>query len=141
MEHRISLGMESVGEMLFRSLSGAPQARPIEYHGWHFRSKLERRYAMYLDSVGEKWAYEPLIYGPRGRRYLPDFQILSATRPTFIEVKPRLREVGRAQWKMSIIWDDEPDALLVVASAEECRYFASLRGQPWASWQQRWPAS
>jgi hypothetical protein len=52
---------------------------PIEtkYAGCRFRSRLEARWAVFMDEAGIEWDYEPQGYEvptPRGRiRYLPDF--------------------------------------------------------------------
>ncbi|MFD8261595.1 hypothetical protein ACFV19_22255 [Streptomyces griseoluteus] len=53
--------------------------RAIEtsYAGHRFRSRLEARWAVFFDSLGMRWEYEPQGYavGPDGARrpYLPDF--------------------------------------------------------------------
>jgi hypothetical protein len=39
---------------------------------------------------------------------------------------------------MSVIWEEEPDALLIVACAEGCEYHAALRGHGWTTWVERW---
>jgi predicted nuclease of restriction endonuclease-like RecB superfamily len=132
--------MESLEEIQYRMDTGRPMSRKRTYHGVEFRSKLEARFAQHLDALGETWVYEPRIYGPSGRGYLPDFQIVSASRPTFIEVKPTLEEVADAKAKMSVIWETHPDALLMVAVEEARAFFVSLAGSPWRTWQERWAA-
>jgi hypothetical protein len=102
------------------------------------RSRLERDFARHLWEAGEEYQYEPRVFGPRGRRYLPDFLVVGATRPTYIEVKPTAAEVEAAKVKMSVIWEEEPDALLIVACAEGCEYHAALRGGEWTTWVERW---
>ncbi|MEU3907244.1 hypothetical protein AB0F20_26065 [Streptomyces goshikiensis] len=53
--------------------------RAIEtlYAGHRFRSRLEARWAVFFDTMGIRWEYEPQGYavGPDGKRrpYLPDF--------------------------------------------------------------------
>ena len=44
------------------------------YNGYHFRSRLEARYAVMFDALGLEWEYEPEGFdlGELGR-YLPDF--------------------------------------------------------------------
>lgn len=55
--------------------------RPIEtrYAGHRFRSRLEARWAVFFDTLGIPWQYEPQGYlvGPEGGRtpYLPDFYL------------------------------------------------------------------
>lgn len=51
---------------------------PIEtyYKGYRFRSRLEARWAVYLDAINAKWEYEPEGFDlGNGLYYLPDFLI------------------------------------------------------------------
>lgn len=51
---------------------------PIEtfYKGYRFRSRLEARWAVFFDSIGIKYEYEPEGYVlPNGSCYLPDFKL------------------------------------------------------------------
>jgi hypothetical protein len=130
--------MESIAEIRHRISQGGPKARPVTYKGVDFRSRLEVRYALHLDDNGIEWRYEPRVYGHDDRWYLPDFEIIGPSRPTFIEVKPKLDEVDGAKAKMAVIWDEIPDALLIVACAENCAYFAAERDSEWETWQERW---
>lgn len=127
---------ESLGEIEHRVTTGGPKARPIEYRGYQMRSHLECRFAWHLDTIGESWDYEPRTFG---RSYLPDFQLTSAPRPTFVEVKPTLAEVPAAKVKAAVIWKTYPDALILIAVAEGCTWFASTGGD-WESWTERWKA-
>lgn len=56
------------------------------YHGRHFRSRNEARWAIYLDALGLAWQYEPEGYFINGRGYLPDFWLPQLD--CFAEVKP-----------------------------------------------------
>jgi hypothetical protein len=50
------------------------QAIPTRYAGCHFRSRLEARWAVFFDTLGIRWEYEPQGYvGWNDERYLPDF--------------------------------------------------------------------
>lgn len=53
------------------------KAIETEYGGYRFRSRLEARWAVFFDTVGLRWHYEPQGYTvptPAGPiRYLPDF--------------------------------------------------------------------
>lgn len=52
------------------------KAIPTHYKGCHFRSRLEARYAVFFDSMGISWRYEPQGYTlPDGTNYLPDFYL------------------------------------------------------------------
>lgn len=45
-----------------------------EYAGHRFRSRLEARWAVFLDAAGIEWQYETrIVRVPSGRDYLPDF--------------------------------------------------------------------
>jgi len=47
-----------------------------EYAGCRFRSRLEARWAVFLDHLGVAWRYEEQGYElPSGARYLPDFRL------------------------------------------------------------------
>ena len=52
------------------------KAIETEYNGYRFRSRLEARWAVFLDALGVKYEYEPDGFVlPSGRRYLPDFRV------------------------------------------------------------------
>ena len=65
------------------------QAIETEYKGCRFRSRLEARWGVFLDTLGVPWEYEPQGFeiGPefQRRRYLPDFYL--PTLGTWVEVK------------------------------------------------------
>jgi hypothetical protein len=126
--------LERIGAVM----EGLIDPRPAEYRGVRMRSQLEADFAHHLDRMGVAWRYEPAVYGPPGEGYLPDFELTRDGRACFIEVKPTLAEVPEAQRRMEVIWDADPDALLIVACAESCRFFEVLRGQPWRSFVERW---
>ena len=130
----------SIKEMEYERIQKRYVPRPIDYRGVTFRSTLEAHFAFYLDMKGERWAYEPRRYGKGTRSYLPDFQLLDAIRPTFVELKPLIEDVPAAKEKMRVIWLEEPDALLIVATAEHRRFYASLRGGDWSEFTEEWAA-
>ncbi len=53
----------------------ADRINPIEtrYDGYLFRSRLEARWAVFLDSLGEEWGYEVEGFKLKEKNYLPDF--------------------------------------------------------------------
>jgi hypothetical protein len=74
--------------------------RPIEtfYKGYRFRSRLEARWAVFLDAVGASWEYEPEGYQmPGNQRYLPDFLVHDvkgrSPKDLYIEVKGALTKM------------------------------------------------
>lgn len=58
-----------------------------EYNGYYFRSRLEARYAVYLDALGWNYEYEPEGYKLNSGNYLPDFYFPDIN--CFAEVKPK----------------------------------------------------
>lgn len=66
---------------------------PIEtvYAGCRFRSRLEARWAVFFDSMGIRWEYEPQGFIlSHGRYYLPDFYLPDCA--SWVEVKGQLNE-------------------------------------------------
>lgn len=70
------------------------KAIQTEYKGYRFRSRLEARWAVFFDSLGIKWHYEPEGYdlGDDGW-YLPDFFL--PDKNVWIEVKPEFNTQDR----------------------------------------------
>lgn len=49
---------------------------PTKYKGYIFRSRLEAKWAVFLDALGVKYEYEPEGFVlPSGKWYLPDFRV------------------------------------------------------------------
>lgn len=61
--------------------------KPIQtqYKGYHFRSRLEARWAVVLDHMNYAWEYEPEGFELSSGRYLPDFWLPEVE--TWVEVK------------------------------------------------------
>lgn len=56
------------------------KAIQTEYKGYKFRSRLEARWAVFFDTLGVKWEYEPKGYDlGNGVYYLPDFLLHDVT--------------------------------------------------------------
>ena len=63
------------------------KAIETKYAGYRFRSRLEARWAVFLDALELEWDYEPEgIILPKGEWYLPDFYV--HTTKTWLEIKP-----------------------------------------------------
>jgi hypothetical protein len=62
--------------------------KPIEtqYNGYRFRSRLEARWAVFLDFLNEEWEYEVEGYELPSGRYLPDFWLPRLY--CWLEIKP-----------------------------------------------------
>jgi len=86
---------------------------PTAYRGVRFRSRLEARWAAFLDGLGWSWAYEPIdLFG-----YIPDFICHHEGGELLIEIKPAValadlrdhrEKINRSGW--------EKEALIVGAS-------------------------
>ena len=66
------------------------KAIQTRYKGYHFRSRLEARWAVFFEKMGLNWEYEPEGFELPGLYYLPDFRV--TTPQGFVmwyEVKPR----------------------------------------------------
>lgn len=65
----------------------AIRAIPTRYQGYSFRSRLEARWAVFFDSLGIRWDYEPEGFDlGNGLKYLPDFWLPDWG--IWVEVKP-----------------------------------------------------
>lgn len=62
------------------------KAIETKYNGVTFRSRMEARWAVFMDALGMKWDYEPEAYELDGLSYLPDFWL--PEQKVFFEVKP-----------------------------------------------------
>lgn len=49
------------------------KAIETKYRGYHFRSRLEARWAVFFDALGARWEYELEGFSFDGIAYLPDF--------------------------------------------------------------------
>jgi hypothetical protein len=65
------------------------KAIETRYKGYRFRSRLEARWAVFLDALGIRWEYEPEGFdlGDAGW-YLPDFYLPTFCGGMYCEVKP-----------------------------------------------------
>lgn len=67
------------------------KAIETRYKGYRFRSRLEARWAVFFDTLGLSWEYEPEGFElPGVGRYLPDFKLLDtgSIPDIWVEVKP-----------------------------------------------------
>ena len=72
---------------------GPSQPLPTRYKGYHFRSRLEARWAVFFDTLKIPWEYEAEAYELPSGRYLPDFSVgrlLAWCDPCWVEVKPSI---------------------------------------------------
>lgn len=91
------------------------------YNGYHFRSRLEARWAVFLDALGVRYEYEPEGFDlGDGLYYLPDFRVKCwGTRGSFdgppfdlyIEIKGAMSNDDARKIKRFVF--EEPDKCLV----------------------------
>lgn len=62
------------------------KALDTEYKGFRFRSRLEARWAVFMDAMGVKYEYEREAYDLDGLFYLPDFWLPKLQ--SHLEIKP-----------------------------------------------------
>lgn len=121
------------------------------YNGYHFRSRLEARWAVYFDAVGITWDYEPEGFNLGGVPYLPDFwlpqvRMWAEVKPVGLKpdewekcqrlanesLRPVLMLIGtpdlRSYWAIGSNfdgYDDLCDYVLDTSCMSEARFFAS----------------
>lgn len=99
--------------------------KPLETHyaGHRFRSRLEARYAVFLDNLGVRWEYEPQGYRLPSGPYLPDFWLPDVRDGMWLEIKPK----------------DAPEDPRHEELAESTgRDVAVASGMPWAGESEDW---
>jgi hypothetical protein len=96
--------------------------KPIEtqYQGCHFRSRQEARWAVFMDTLGVRWAYEPEGFElPDVGRYLPDFYLPDLDR--FLEVKPTWAQTSETEKARAFALAQEANKVVVMVC--ECAPF------------------
>ena len=73
------------------------KAIDTRYAGHRFRSRLEARWAVFFDTLGVRWEYEPEGYATSAGPYLPDF-LLHLHEPVWFEVKPDSDTLEDDRW-------------------------------------------
>lgn len=82
-------------------------AQQTHYNGRHFRSRLEARWAVFFDSLGIQYHYEPDGFAlPSGEKYQPDFLLpavyLRRGKPgLYVEVKPTVEAIHASHLTLS----------------------------------------
>jgi hypothetical protein len=68
----------------------AVKAIETHYRGYHFRSRLAARWAVFFSALGLAWEHEPEWFDRDGVRHLPDFRLrnpFGTVESAFVEVK------------------------------------------------------
>lgn len=92
------------------------KAIETRYNGRHYRSRLEARWAVFFDTLGLSYEYEPEGFEFDGMRYLPDFYIREWD--AYVEIKGTLAAAN----------DDRRKHRAFVSQKQSCLYVAI--GQP-----------
>jgi hypothetical protein len=108
------------------------KAIETEYKGYLFRSRLEARWAVFFDSLGLSWEYEPEGFDfEDGTRYLPDFRVRYPGRFAeeihfeWFEVKPDLTMLTDEEWKKLIAFSGSADRLFVLDGPPSPRMYCT----------------
>lgn len=103
------------------------KAIQTKYKGYHFRSRLEARWAVFFDALGIEWEYEPEGFElSDGTRYLPDFWLAShnpKSKGSYVEVKPS-GNFGDFKKAELFSADSGYDIILLDGIPDTCLYLA-----------------
>lgn len=119
------------------------KARPTVYAGIPMRSRLEATFAEVTDRIGVRWEYEPRAFGAKGRRqYLPDFELFfgKPDEPVrvYVEVRPTPEQAYLAMEQMSVIWESEPDVMLLITTPRGPSWSARKGDGIWQCFELPW---
>jgi hypothetical protein len=105
-----------------------PKLKAIEtrYRGYRFRSRLEARWAVFMDALGVRWEFEPEGYDLDGERYLPDFWLPDLR--AFLEIKPKHDDLVVSDFSTDKtgLWDDS-GRIVYVVNPELVQLYARAR--------------
>jgi hypothetical protein len=93
------------------------------YKGYRFRSRLEARWAVFFETAGFNWEYEPQGFVVLGQPYLPDFRIHGNGSKGLWEVGIEIKPSG---------WEpDDTDMQKFAGLSHEFGEFLLITGNPW----------
>jgi hypothetical protein len=101
------------------------KAIETHYKGYRFRSRLEARWAVFLDALDLEWQYEVEGFElSNGERYLPDFLLPKFNGGIYVEVKPdelRWQDIERIlKSKVGRFCRESYKRVLVVSGPPDC---------------------
>lgn len=106
------------------------KAIQTKYNGYHFRSRIEARWAVFFDALGVIYQYEPEGYKLRnGSWYLPDFLIPDGQKfPSgFYEVKPDV--IMEKKWlaDLEFLHEDSQEDVFLLIGPPDFRSYLTYR--------------
>lgn len=127
------------------------QVIETEYNGYKFRSRLEARWAVFFDSLGIKYEYEPEGFLlDDGSMYLPDFRVrCCGTRgdcdpdkafDLYIEVKGRLTDADMKKIEMFAGFDKYADSHYEIIKGNPVLIVGNIpnAGEEYGFWEYDW---
>jgi len=105
------------------------------YKGCRFRSRLEARWAVFMDALDWEWDYEPQGFNLNGKPYLPDFWV--ETIGYWIEVKPRCYPQSACDLLQELVEGTHKPALLLAGNPWPGRHITIVLrpGHPTDAWE------
>ena len=102
-------------------------ARPTFYAGCQFRSALEARWAIFFQTQGITWNYEPSTFRLASGTYIPDFHLRWHTgAELWAEVKPGLWDVTEYDRVRHLDFASEGRTLLLLDGVPEPRAYDAV---------------
>lgn len=112
---------------------GVPMsAIPTLYRGVFMRSRLEARWARYLDGLDIQWQYEPRVFNLGKSGYLPDFFLPYVWGGLYMEVKPQ----GGALWKPRLFAEKTGNKIMLAIDEPALTTYTVCHGE--AEYQTAW---
>lgn len=102
--------------------------KPIQtrYKGYRFRSRLEARWAVFFDTLGLDWEYEPEGFELKSGRYLPDFKVHypGGDSETWFECKGSLDSLSPNDLARLLEFEEAKN-LIILDGTPDCRMYVT----------------
>jgi hypothetical protein len=105
--------------------------KPTSYNGILFRSRLEARWAVFMDSLNVRYIYEPECYNINKCLYVPDFYIPSLE--CFLEIKPEGYKNDETNEKCWYLADETHKIVYLIAMDIPNESAIDICGHDWNS--------
>lgn len=103
--------------------------KPIEtkYKGYRFRSRLEARWAVFFETLGCSWEYEPEGFDLNGLYYLPDFKVKYPSGDVYwFEVKSSVKAMTEEEFKKITLFARYVDTIYLLDGTPEFGAYLSF---------------